>query len=46
MPGEASKPGSILPTVFSPFEVAECPDEQRDQNRNDRAEQFGRFERS
>src|SRR6267142_675803 len=32
--GETSEPGSILPIVSSPFEVTECPDEQRDQSRN------------
>jgi hypothetical protein len=46
MPGETSEPGSILPIVSSPFEVTECPDEQRDQSRNDGAEQFCRFGRS
>jgi hypothetical protein len=44
MSGET--PGSILPIVSSPFEVTECPDEQRDQSRNDGAEQFCRFGRS
>ena len=46
MSGETSEPGSILPIVSSLFEVAECPDEQRDQSRNDGAEQFCRFGRS
>jgi hypothetical protein len=43
--GETSKPGSMLPTVSPPFEVMESPDQQGDQSRNDRAEQFCRFGR-